>query len=77
MPAGARVLIIDDFMKAGGTAKGMQKITTEVGAIVVGTGVLIATKEPIKKMVDEYFSLLTLKDVDEEMCKIDISPVLI
>ena len=55
----------------------MQKITTEVGAIVVGTGVLIATKEPIKKMVDEYFSLLTLKDVDEEMCKIDISPVLI
>lgn len=77
LPAGARVLIIDDFMKAGGTAKGMQKITTEVGATVVGTGVLIATKEPTKKMVDEYFSLLTLKDVDEEMCKIDISPVLI
>jgi purine operon repressor len=72
---GSRVLVIDDFMKAGGTAQGMIDLANEVGAKVVGTGVLIATNEPEKKIVEEYLALLMLHDVDPHTKKIDIRPV--
>jgi purine operon repressor len=71
---GARVLIIDDFMKAGGTAKGMLDLANEVGARVVGTGVLVATTVPEKKLVDEYVSLLMLHEINEHTKNIDIRP---
>lgn len=71
---GSRVLIIDDFMKAGGTAKGMQDMMKEFKAEVVGTGVLIATKEPEEKLVDNYLSLLTLHEIVEKDNKIIIHP---
>lgn len=72
---GSKVLVIDDFMKAGGTAQGMIDLANEVGAKVVGTGVLIATNEPEKKIVEEYLALLMLHDVDPHTKKIDIRPV--
>ena len=73
--SGSKVLVIDDFMKAGGTARGMIDLANEVGATVVGTGVLIATNEPEKKLVDEYSALLMLHDVDQHTRAIDIRPV--
>jgi len=73
--AGSKVLVIDDFMKAGGTARGMIDLADEVGATVVGTGVLIATHEPEKKLVEEYLALLMLHDVDQHTKTIDIRPV--
>lgn len=72
--SGAKVLIIDDFMKAGGTARGMIDLAGEVGVEVVGTGVLVATVEPAKKLVEEYSALLILHDVDQYTKKIDIRP---
>ena len=74
LPAEARVLIIDDFMKAGGTAKGLQELALEVGAEVVGTGFLIATREPEDKMVDDYFSLFVLNGIDDKTRRTDIRP---
>ena len=62
---GRRVLIIDDFMKAGGTALGMINLLKEFEANVVGVGVLMETpreKEP--KLVEDYLSLLELKELD-------------
>ncbi|TWH46869.1 pur operon repressor [Sporomusa sp. KB1] len=76
VPSGARVLIIDDFMKAGATARGMVDLTNEVGAKVVGIGVLVATAEPEHKLVEDYLSLLILHDVDEHTKVTDIRPVL-
>jgi len=73
--AGSKVLVIDDFMKAGGTARGMVDLANEVGATVIGTGVLIATNEPEKKLVKEYLALLMLHDVDQHTKTIDIRPV--
>lgn len=73
--AGSKVLVIDDFMKAGGTARGMIDLANEVGAKVVGTGVLIATNEPEEKLVEEYLALLMLHDVDQHTKTIDIRPV--
>jgi purine operon repressor len=72
---GSKVVVIDDFMKAGGTAQGMIDLANEVGAKVVGTGVLIATHEPEKKLVEEYLALLMLHGVDQHTKKIDIRPV--
>lgn len=76
LPAGARVLVIDDFMKAGGTARGLIDLAGEVGAAVIGTGVLIATDQPEKKRVDEYTALLILHGIDEENKRIDIRPAI-
>jgi len=71
---GSKVILIDDFMKAGGTAKGMIDMMKEFDAQVVGTGVLIATKEPEKKLVGDYISLLILDEVKEEDEQINIHP---
>jgi len=75
VPAGARVLIIDDFMKAGGTARGLVDLAQEVGATVAGVGVLVATARPADKLVDNFLSLLILHEVDEHNKKTDIRPV--
>lgn len=72
----SRVLIVDDFMKAGATARGMVDLVSELGATVVGVGIFVATAEPQKKRVDEYVSLLTLLDVDEEGRHTAVQPAL-
>lgn len=70
----SKLLFIDDFMKGGGTAKGITELAKEFECELVGIGVLIETKQH-KKLVEKYFSLLTLNSVDEEAGVIDISPV--
>lgn len=76
LPVESRVVIIDDFMKAGGTAKGMVELLWEFKSKVLGIGVLIDTKTPEKKLVDDYYSLLKLEEVNEEKRKILIEPVM-
>ncbi|KYP81238.1 pur operon repressor [Ferroacidibacillus organovorans] len=61
---GARVVIIDDFMKAGGTIRGMTSLMEEFAADVVGIGVLLSTSEPQDKRVGAYTSLLFLDSVN-------------
>ena len=73
--SGSRVLIIDDFMKAGGTARGMMDLAREVGAESVGVGVLVATSTPVKKLVEEYTALLILQNVDEQNKVVDIQSI--
>lgn len=60
--AGKTVLIIDDFMKGGGTAKGMVNLMEEVGARVIGICVILVTKTPSEKLVDDYTPLLVMDD---------------
>lgn len=74
IPAGAKVLIIDDFMKAGGTAKGMQELVAEMEGQVVGTGVLVATAEPNPKLIDQYEALFTFHRIEEDTQSIYIEP---
>ena len=68
----SKVLIIDDFMKGGGTVRGIYEMMEEFNVEVAGTGVLISTMSPEKKLVNNYTSLMILKDVDEENRKIDL-----
>jgi purine operon repressor len=72
----SRVLIVDDFMKAGATARGMVDLVTELGASVAGVGIFVTTAEPEKKRVEDYVSLLTLVSVDEEERRVEIRPAL-
>ena len=73
IPPKSKVLLIDDFMKAGGTANGMRELVTEMGGTVVGIGVLVSTPDP--KVVNDCEALLILNGVDEETRTIDIQPV--
>lgn len=73
---GSKVLIVDDVMKAGGTARGMVELATEVGAVVIGKAFLIETATPENKLVDDYTAFFRLYDVDEEARKITIEPIL-
>lgn len=61
----SKVILIDDFMRGGGTIKGMVDLMNEFGAEVIGTGVFISTITPKEKMVKDYISLIQL-DVDGE-----------
>lgn len=70
----SRLLFIDDFMKGGGTAKGILELAREFDCEVAGIGVLIQTAEPSRKLIDDWFSLLTLQSVDEENGVTSIGP---
>lgn len=70
----SRVVIIDDFMKAGGTARGMLDLMKEFGVEVVGFGVLIETSKPEEKLIDDYIALLTLEKVDKKTGDVIIIP---
>ncbi|MFY9174460.1 MAG: pur operon repressor [Peptococcia bacterium] len=76
LPVDSKVIIIDDFMKAGGTAKGMIELLNEFRAEVLGIGVLIDTELPKEKLVDSYYSLLLLSKVDEEDRTVNIKPLI-
>ncbi len=74
MKNSSNVIIIDDFMKAGGTARGMMDMMKEFDACVKGIGVMISTREPRNKLVNAYIPLLILEGVDEITGKIKIHP---
>jgi purine operon repressor len=61
---GSKVLIVDDFMKAGGTVMGMISLLEEFNAVVAGIAVLVEAEKINERLVDEYLSLIQLSDVD-------------
>ena len=71
---GSRGLIIDDFMKGGGTARGLIQLLKEFNVDIAGIGVVIATREPQSKMVDNFTSLMVLEEVNEQENRIKLSP---
>lgn len=70
----SKVLIVDDFMKGGGTCKGMADMMREFNAEVVGTAVVIETKEPEKKLIQNFLSLLVMEEINEKEGIIKIRP---
>ena len=63
---GSKVLIVDDFMKAGGTVNGMISMLEEFRAHVAGIAVLVEAEKADERLVDDYLSLIKLSDVDEQ-----------
>ena len=63
----ANVVIVDDFMKAGGTINGMISLMDEFNATVKGIGVLAeADDEDEDLKVKDYVSLLRINEISEE-----------
>lgn len=71
---GSNVLIIDDFMKAGGTIKGMINLVDEFQSHVVGTGVLVEADHVEERLVDTYTSMTRLSEVNtkEKLVKVEL-----
>ncbi|AHE81476.1 pur operon repressor [Bacillus anthracis] len=64
LPEGSNVLIIDDFMKAGGTIQGMMSMLEEFKANVVGIGVLVESTDIEERLINNFVSLIRLSEVD-------------
>ncbi|WP_079707612.1 pur operon repressor [Paraliobacillus ryukyuensis] len=70
---GAKVCIIDDFMKAGGTIDGIKSLLKEFDAEVAGIGVLAeAEDEEDERVVTDYTSLIKISNVDVRSQQIDV-----
>ncbi|TDL95282.1 pur operon repressor [Macrococcus carouselicus] len=65
LPEGANVLIVDDFMRAGGSINGVMNLMSEFKAKVAGVSVLVESKEVKNRLIEDYTSLVKLSDVDE------------
>lgn len=72
---GSKVLIVDDFMKAGGTVNGMVSMLEEFQAKVAGIAVLVEAErtDESERLVEDYLSLIKLSDVDVKQKHINVS----
>jgi purine operon repressor len=61
-------------MKAGGTARGIVDLMKEFDATVVGTAVVMVAEEPKKKLIDDYFALVSFDGIDEDEQKVKVTP---
>lgn len=60
---GQKALIVDDFMRGGGTARGMIELMKEFSVSVVGMCFVLALENPKKRMVEGEKALMLLSDM--------------
>lgn len=68
------VLIVDDFVKGGGTLNGMRQLVKEFKCTVNGMCILCEAYYPHKRMVDDYLSLISISKIDTENNKLSAQP---
>ncbi len=73
MQSGQRVLLTDDFMKAGGTMRGMKSLLEEFDCELAGIAVLVETEHHDEVLVDDYLSLAKLCKVNEKSRTIELN----
>ena len=61
---GARVLVVDDFLRGGGTMRGLLGLLGEFQADVLGTVVLMDAIKPKKKLVNTYLSVVEVGQLE-------------
>ncbi|MEA4998382.1 MAG: pur operon repressor [Candidatus Limiplasma sp.] len=71
---GQKALIVDDFIKGGGTAKGMTDLMGEFGAEVVGMAFVVATATPTHKRVQGEKALMLMDVVQGETPTLHMQP---
>lgn len=72
--SGNKALIVDDFLKAGGTAKGMEDLMSEFNCSIVGKAFVMSTENPINKQIRDYKSLMTLSNTENIAGKLVVKP---
>lgn len=71
---GSKAIVIDDFMRGGGSIKGIREILNEFEVETVATGIAIISSKPQNKKVDSFVHLVTLEEVDDFEKTISVSP---
>lgn len=71
---GSKVLIVDDFMKGGGTLNAMVDLVQEFNCEVAGMAVLCETQATEQKIVADYLSLIEIDEVDQQTKTIKVHP---
>jgi purine operon repressor len=69
-----RALIVDDFLKGGGTARGMVELMREFNVSVAGMAFVMATVIPEKKRISGEKALMTLEIIAGEPAKAVVRP---
>ena len=69
-----KALIVDDFLRGGGTAKGMVELMREFNVQVAGMAFVMATAQPDKKRVSGEKALMTLTVEDGEPATAAVRP---
>lgn len=69
----SRCIFVDDFLKGGGTAKGINDLLKEFDCELVGIGVLVDHTGAETKLVENYYSIIDLKNVDKNGV-VDLQP---
>ncbi|MBQ6389413.1 MAG: pur operon repressor [Mogibacterium sp.] len=70
---GRKAIIIDDFMRGGGSLKGIQDILGEFDVETIAIGVALESRLPERKKVSNYTSIIIIDEIDEENKKISLS----
>lgn len=71
---GQRALIVDDFLKAGGTAKGMVDLMKEFSVDVVGTAFVMATARPELKRIQGEKALMVMDVIGDDPEAVTVRP---
>lgn len=66
MKRNSKCIFIDDFMRGGGTAKGIRELLNEFDSELLGSGFLIDNVEIKDKLVDKYVSLVNFHGISED-----------
>ncbi len=69
-----KALIVDDFLKGGGTAGGMVELMREFNVKVVGMAFVMSTAAPEKKRISGEKALMTLEVTDGEPAAAVVRP---
>lgn len=69
-----KALIIDDYIKDGGSIRGIEGMLTEFDCSSAGTGVIIASESEIS--MEDCFPLLIMEFPSPENCNLKINPEL-
>lgn len=62
----SNVLVVDDFMKGGGTLTGMEELVKEFDSQVIGVCVLCEADFDKKKLIEDYLSLVRINKIDTQ-----------
>lgn len=70
---GQRVLIVDDFMKGGGTLNGMKSLVHEFDCLLAGVAVFAEGPFKGERLISDYKSILKIDRIDVENRSIDVA----
>jgi purine operon repressor len=70
---GQRVLIVDDFMKGGGTLNGMKSLVREFDCLLAGVAVFAEGPFKGDRLISDYKSILKIEEINVENRSIKVN----